>query len=37
VVEALGGAIRLESRLGHGTRIEIELGGAAAGSAGTSE
>ncbi len=35
VIEALGGVVRLESRLGQGTRIEIELGEAAAGPAGT--
>ncbi len=35
VVDALGGALRLESRLGQGTRIEIELGEAPPGTAGT--
>lgn len=35
VIEALGGVIRLESQPGRGTRVEIELGEAAAGFAGT--
>jgi signal transduction histidine kinase len=35
VVDALGGVIRLDSQLGQGTRIEIELGEAAPGPART--
>ena len=35
VIEALGGVIRLESQPGRGTRVEVELGEAAAGFAGT--